>query len=177
MTKTILTAGVAAGLFAGSVASLFATLLSHAIPLGWGMAIGYLTMLIALSAIVVAIKRERDAAGAIGFWAALGMGVAITLIASVLYALCWEVALMRMGGPDAFMDGYLAGLRRMGGDPATLARQLRDAEAMRASYRNPMFRLPMTMTEIAPVGLLVSLVAAALLRNPRFLPARRLGAA
>ena len=44
---------------------------------------------------------------------------------------------------------------------------------MRAGYRNPLIRLPMTMREIAPVGVVVSLVAAALLRNPRFLPARR----
>jgi len=32
--------------------------------------------------------------------------------------------------------------------------------------------MPITFTEIFPVGVLVSLVSAALLRNPRFLPAR-----
>src|SRR3546814_12654255 len=35
-----------------------------------------------------------------------------------------------------------------------------------------MFRLPMTFVEIFPVGVLVSLVSAAVLRNPRVLPAR-----
>ena len=171
MGKTILTAGVAAGLIAGVICSAFALLLSHSLPDGWGMAIGYLTMLVALSPIFVAVKRRRDTAegGAIGFWKALGMGLAITVIASLLYALCWEVALAFMGGPDAFIDGYAAGLRRQGADAASLAQ----VEAMRGSYRNPLFRLPITMTEIAPVGALVSLVSAAILRNPRVLPAPR----
>ena len=169
MPKTVLTAGLAAGLIAGGVASLFALLLSHNIPSGWGMAIGYLTMLVALSAIFVAVKRQRDLTGTIGFWRAFGMGLAITLIASVLYALCWEVALAIMGGPDAFIDGYAKGLRRHGATAADLAQ----VEAMRVGYHNPLIRLPMTMTEIAPVGVLVSLVTAALLRNARFMPARR----
>ena len=43
---------------------------------------------------------------------------------------------------------------------------------MRTQYANPLFRLPMTFIEIFPVGLLVALVSAALLRNPSFLPAR-----
>jgi hypothetical protein len=39
-------------------------------------------------------------------------------------------------------------------------------------YRNPLFRMPITLTEIVPPGLLVSLVSASLLSNSRFLPAR-----
>jgi hypothetical protein len=43
---------------------------------------------------------------------------------------------------------------------------------MRRQYASPLFRLPMTFLEIFPVGLLITLVSAALLKNPRFLPAR-----
>lgn len=173
MGKIILNAGLVAGLIAGGVCSLLALTLSHTLPYAASMAVGYLTMLVALSAIFVAVKQYRDAAGAIGFWRAFGMGLAITAVASILYALCWEVALATMGGPDAFMDGYSKMVRAGGGDPVALARQLREVEAMRARYHNPLFRLPMTMTEIAPVGVLVSLITAALLRSPRFMPARR----
>ena len=45
-------------------------------------------------------------------------------------------------------------------------------ESFKTLYANPMFRLPMTVAEIFPVGVLVSLVSAAVLRNPRVLPAR-----
>jgi len=39
-------------------------------------------------------------------------------------------------------------------------------------YANPLFRMPITFTEILPVGILVSLFPALLLRNSRFMPAR-----
>jgi hypothetical protein len=39
-------------------------------------------------------------------------------------------------------------------------------------YRDPLFRIPITFIEIFPVGLLVALVSAALLRNPKLMPAR-----
>jgi len=34
-------------------------------------------------------------------------------------------------------------------------------------YANPLFRLPMTFAEIFPVGVLVSLISALVLRKPR----------
>jgi hypothetical protein len=42
-----------------------------------------------------------------------------------------------------------------------------------AHYAQPLYRYTVTFTEIFPVGVLVSLVSAGLLRNSRFLPARR----
>lgn len=42
----------------------------------------------------------------------------------------------------------------------------------RRQYANPLFRMPVAFVEIFPVGVLVSLISAALLRNSRFLPAR-----
>ena len=45
-------------------------------------------------------------------------------------------------------------------------------DKFRAQYANPLYRWPMSFMEIFPVGVLVSLVSAAVLRNPRMLPAR-----
>ena len=55
------------------------------------------------------------------------------------------------------------------GEPA-LAKLVKQMDDFRRSYADPVYRMTMTFTEIAPVGLLVSLVSAALLRNSRFLP-------
>jgi hypothetical protein len=54
-----------------------------------------------------------------------------------------------------------------------LARFIAQMEQFRRDYANPLYRWPITFTEIFPVGVLVSLVSALLLRNARFLPARR----
>jgi hypothetical protein len=171
MLATILRYGIVAGAIVGTLMVAVTVPLIGRIPPALGMAIGYTTMLIALSAVFVAVKRRRDhdLGGVIRFWPAFGLGLGISVVASICYALAWEVALAVNGGPDAFIDSYIAQTRAAGGDPAGIAQ----LEAMRVSYRNPLFRLPITMTEILPVGLLVSLVSAALLRNPRMLPARR----
>jgi hypothetical protein len=55
---------------------------------------------------------------------------------------------------------------------AAYQKAVAEMDAMRRQYANPLFRMPMTFIEIFPVGLLMAFVSAALLRNPRFLPAR-----
>ena len=44
-------------------------------------------------------------------------------------------------------------------------------EQFKEQYRNPLFRVPVTFLEIFPVGLLIALISAAVLRNSRVLPA------
>jgi hypothetical protein len=43
-------------------------------------------------------------------------------------------------------------------------------------YANPLVRVPITFVEMFPIGLVISVISAALLRNSRFLPARGAGA-
>ena len=44
---------------------------------------------------------------------------------------------------------------------------------MRSDYGKIYIRIPMTFLEIFPVGLIIALLSAALLRNPKILPARQ----
>lgn len=64
----------------------------------------------------------------------------------------------------------IAAARAKGDSAAEVARMSAEMERFRAQYANPLLRLPMTFVEIFPVGVLVSLVTAGLLRNSRFLP-------
>ena len=57
-----------------------------------------------------------------------------------------------------------------GANPEALAKLTAEMETFKLQYVNPMFRLPRTFVEIFPVGVLVLLVSAGLLRNSRFLP-------
>jgi hypothetical protein len=65
------------------------------------------------------------------------------------------------------------GVRDAGGTPEAIAQAEQRARKLVEQYSNPFFRVPMTFLEIFPVGVLVSLVSAAVLRNSRVLPARR----
>lgn len=138
---------------------------------------GYLVMLVALTFIFVGVKRYRDVerGGVIRFGAAFGMGVAIAAVAALAYVAVWEVYLAATD--YRFMDEYIAGIARAraaaGVPQAEIAKELAALEPMRAQYGNPLIRVPMTLLEIFPVGLLVALVSALLLRNPKLLPAQR----
>ena len=138
---------------------------------------GYLVMLVALTFIFVGVKRYRDVecGGIIRFGPALGLGLAIAAVAGFAYVAVWEAYLAATD--YAFIDGYVAGVLRArqaeGLSGAALAREAAELETLRSQYANPLFRIPMTFLEIFPVGLLVALVSALLVRNPKLLPATR----
>jgi hypothetical protein len=140
------------------------------------MWVGYLIMLAALSLIFVGVKRYRDVecGGVIRFGRAFLLGLGIAAVAGLIYAIGWEVYLAASGRD--FMADYsaamLEGMRAEGATAAAIEAQAAEMRALAESYRNPLFRFPLTFVEIFPVGLLVALVSAALLRNPKLLPAR-----
>ena len=138
---------------------------------------GYLVMLVALTFVFVAVKRYRDIerGGVIRFVRALLIGLATSGVAALVYVAIWEVYLAATD--YAFMGEYMEATLRQseaaGITGAALAAQRAEMEAFAAQYNsNPLLRALFTFIEIAPAGLLVSLVSAALLRNPKFLPAR-----
>ncbi len=177
MRNRIMVYGVIAGIIVGVPTFGLAVGLNGHPPLRYGMLIGYTTMLIALSAVFVAIKRQRDidGGGVIRFWPAFGLGLGISTIAGILYVLSWEAALAvtHMDFAGSYARTLIAARRAAGASPEELARLSAEMAAFKVNYARPLYRLPMTFTEIFPVGVLVSLVSAALLRNSNFLPARR----
>eukprot|EP01030_Chromulinospumella_sphaerica_P019231 gene19231-19115_t len=177
MLRKILIFGVIGGLIAGGpMLVLTATSGTKALYEG-GHLLGYATMLVALSTVFIAIKRQRDVdgGGVIRFWPAVGLGLAISLVASLFYAAAWELAMMI--SQDDFMAIYsaaqLAELKAKGAPPEKIAATAAEMAKWADLYKNPFIRFPMTMSEILPVGVLVTGVSAALLRNSRFLPARQ----
>ena len=174
MLRIILTHGLVAGLV--TIAGIIGTILWNGDAPHSNVWLGYLIMLVALSAILVGIKQYRDQTlgGVIGFWRAVQVGLGIAVIAGLAYVLIWEVYLALTH--YTFMERYVAttleARRAAGVTGAAYDKLAREMQGMVEMYRNPLLRMPMTFAEIFPVGLLVTLVSAALLRNPRFLPAR-----
>ena len=138
---------------------------------------GYLVMLVALTFIFVGVKRYRDVekGGIVRFLPAFAMGLAIAAVAGIAYVAVFEayLALTDYAFIDNYVDGIIRAHKAEGMPPAALAREVAKLEALRVQYANPLFRIPMTFLEIFPVGFLVALVSALLLRNPRLLPTAR----
>ena len=174
MTRMILTYGLISGLviifgIMGSMA------LSGGAPHS-NLFVGYLIMLVAMSSILVGVKQHRDQAlgGVIKFRTALMAGLGIAVIASLTYVAVWEVYLASTHYAFAgqYIAEMLAAKRAAGVTGAAYARAVAEMEDFRRVYANPLYRMAETFSEIFPVGLLIAIVSAVLLRNPRFLPAR-----
>ena len=139
---------------------------THMASLEW---LGYLVMILALSVIFVGVKRHRDQelGGVIRFGQAFLVGLGISLVASAIYVVAWEINLAVTD--NDFMAQYSASVldqaRNDGASEAELAKLSAEMEQATEQYKNPLFRVFITFSEIFPVGLLVSLIAAAVLRT------------
>jgi hypothetical protein len=134
---------------------------------------GYTIMLVALSTIFLAVRdyRNNTLGGVIKFLPALGLGLSIAFVAGLAYVIGWEIYLYATR--YTFADHYAAAIiehARQAGTSAEAAAA--EAESFKEMYANPLVRAPMTFLEIFPVGVLIALISAAVLRNPRVLPAR-----
>lgn len=140
------------------------------------MITGYALMILGLSMVFVGVKSYRDKVrgGVIKFLPAFLLGLGISFAASLVYVIGWEIVLYLTN--YTFAADYAAATiaaAEAKGMPAAELEALREQYAeFEQMYANPLFRLPMTFIEIFPVGLIISLITALLLRNPRLLPAR-----
>ena len=166
------------GGIAGAIAiSVLAGSLAFGTPNhGHSVLFGYLVMLAAMTLIFVGVKRYRDVecGGVVRFGRAFLIGLGIAAVAGVIYVVGWEIYERATGW--AFMPEYtqsmIERMRADGASPSQIAAQEAKMRSMAELYTNPLIRMPMVFVEIFPVGLLVALISAALLRNPRLLPAR-----
>lgn len=173
MQRIILVYGTLAGVIIIAAMALSMTVGDHGTL---GMVLGFLSMFIALSMVFVGVKRYRDEhlGGVIRFWKALGVGLGIAAIGCLFYVLGWEVYMWATDYTfmEKYMQATVAGMRANGESAAAIAAFQAEAAPMVEMYKIPLIRMGFTLSEIAPVALFVPLVSAALLRNPRFMPAK-----
>jgi hypothetical protein len=169
MKKLVLVYGIIAGVI---VAALMAISTGYFCAKGdfeGGMIYGYSAMIIAFSMIFVGVKSFRDKhnGGTINFGKAFKIGLFISLIASTIYVISWLINYY-LFIPD-FIDRYVAAMlnkaKSSGISADELAKQTAEMAQMKEWYKNPLFVILMTYVEILPVGLLVTLITALILKR------------
>ena len=142
-------------------------------PLG-GLLVGYATMIVALTTVFLGIKHYRDKVlgGAIKFLPAFGVGIGISTVACILYAIGWEISIANSSCDfTSWYSNYMVDeAKARGASAVELQKVIVDAKDFAEMYKNPFYRIPLTFVEMFPVGLLISLISAAVLRNSRVLP-------
>jgi hypothetical protein len=177
MKKIILIYGLIAGTIVAAMMLITMPMYNNGtLDMDNGELVGYTTMVIALSMVFFGIKSYRDnhAKGVISFGTGFKVGILITLVASAMYGLAWEVSYNKIG--DDFMkkmtEKYYEDMKADGASEEELQKAKEDWESFGEMYKNPIVRFAFTVfVEIFPVGLAITLVSAGLLRKKEFLPA------
>lgn len=170
MKKTVLTYGPIAGVIIVLLMSLFIGLMGKEQDYQMGEILGYASMIVALSTIFVGIRKYRDdeLGGMITFGKAFQVGLLITLVASAIYVAAW-MFYSAGGGADEMMTAYLdqmvEKMEASGATQAEIDAKVSEMEQFQEMYKNPIVKIGITFLEIFPVGLIISLIAAGLLRK------------
>ena len=170
MRRIVLTFGLIAG---GLLSLMMFVNMSLVDRMGFdhSLVIGYTTMVLAFLLAFFGVRSYRDnvAGGSVGFGRAFTVAFLITLVASACYVTTWEFVYYRMM-PD-FADKYAAHeiekARASGATQAQLDAKAREMASFREMYRNPLINVAYTFLEPLPVGLVMSLVSAGILRRRR----------
>ncbi len=165
------------GLIAGAIiVCLMLTLVSFVdsgrVSFDNGEYFGYGSMIVALSMVFFGIRSYRDNqnSGSIGYWKGVQVGLLITLVASLMYAGGWEAYLqanpgLRDGFIQKYTDHQVGKLKEQGAPQEEIDGLTNQMKTMGELYKNPAVRFGMTLMEILPVGILVTLISAGLLRR------------
>ena len=134
-----------------------------------GYVLGYTTIVLSLMLTFFGVRSYRDnvGKGQITFGRAFLVGLGITVISCLFYVVTWEVIYFNFM-PD-FMDKYgahvLQKMQASGATAAAIQEKSEEINKLKVMYKNPLFNAAMTFIEPFPVGLVITLLSAALLRK------------
>jgi Protein of unknown function (DUF4199) len=170
MKKTVWKFGLIAG---GMLSAMMLLVLPFQDAIGFdrGAVVGYTTMVLSFLLVHFGIRSYRDTAGggSVGFGRAFTVGALIVAVASVCYTATWELVYFELT-PDfsAKYEAYeVEKARASGATQEAIDARLADMQRFEAMYRNPLYNAALTFLEPLPVGLLIALVSAGVLRRKR----------
>jgi hypothetical protein len=168
MKKIVLTYGLIAGAIMGLIMLITFLLIGCDYSIR-GMIIGYTSMVLAFTLIFFGTRSYRDTIqhGVISFGRAFGIGILISLIASVIYVLVWMI-FQHFMFPD-FYEQY--GLKQIellqsnGASAVEIANAKKDLVMMKDVGNSPVMIFFFTLLEPLPVALLGTLISALILKR------------
>lgn len=169
MKKIIIVCGLIAGFISSAWCFISVRVFSDHIDLNTRTWLGYTSMILSFSLIFIGIKqyKENFGGGFISFGKAFKIGLLITLVGSTLYVMIWLISYYFFF-PN-FAEKYATLMRiqmkKDGASEAAIAKEMVEMAKFSSWFKNPLFNILITYSEIMPVGLLMSLIAAAILKR------------
>ena len=168
MKKTVLTFG----LISGAIMSLMmlATLpFIDKIGFDKGEIVGYTGIVLSFLMVFFGIRsyRENVGGGRITFGRAFAVGILITVISCVCYVVTWEIIYYKFmpGFADKYANYMVERLRASGASQQVIEAKLQEMKAFKVMYDKPFINAAVSFLEPFPLGLVITLISAAILRK------------
>jgi len=168
MKKAILTFGLISGAISAAM-MLIAMRISERIGFEKGEIVGYTTIVLSALLVFFGVRsyRENVGGGRLTFGRGFLVGILITLISNACYVGTWEFVNHRYY-PD-FADTYARHVvekaKASGASQEKVEATAKQMEDFKRIYANPAANVAMTFVEVFPIGLLMTLLSAGLLRK------------
>jgi hypothetical protein len=170
MKRIVLIFGlISAGLMA---IFMFATMpFIDKIGLDRGYIVGYTGMVLAFMLVFFGIRsyRENVGGGTITFGRAFVVGILIAVISSIGYVIAWQI--LFYGFMPDFFDKFaaheIAKARASGATPERIQATIQEMEQVKQLGGKPILHAAFTFLEPFPVGLIITVISAAILRKKK----------
>jgi hypothetical protein len=168
MKKTVLTFG----LISGAISSLIMVAIvpfGDRIGIDKGQFLGYTSIVLSFLLVFFGIRsyRDNEGDGQITFAKGFAVGISITVISCICYVVTWEIVYYNF--MPHFWDKYGANLaeklKASGASPAAVQARLQEVTKYKELYKNPLYNAALTFIEPFPIGLVITLLSAAVLRK------------
>lgn len=176
MKKIVLTFGLISGAISSALMMGTVRFIDQ-IGFDRGVIVGYTSIVMGFLLVFFGVRsyRENVGHGYISFGRAFQVGILIALISSLIYVAAWEVVFQNWlyDFPEKYTSYVIEKARASGTSAEEIARQTEEMNSMWASYKsNFLVRAAFTFVEPFPVGLLITLISALILkRRPKEVPA------
>jgi len=169
MKRIVITFGLISGAISSAMMFLTLPFINNGkVNFENGEVIGYTAIFLSFLLVFFGIRSYRENnGGTITFGRAFAVGLLITLISCVFYVASWEVIYFKFmpDFADKFSSAAIAKMRAKGASDAAIAAKKKEMAGMKAMYDNPLTNAAVTFLEPFPMGLVVTLVSAGILRR------------
>jgi hypothetical protein len=167
MKKHVLTFGIISG--AVSSALMLATVpFMHRIGFDKGLIVGYTAIVASFLPVFFGIRSYREqSGGTLTFARGFTVGLLITLISCACYVATWQVVYFKLK-PDFWLEYTAFAVeqkRASGASAADVEKTRQELTAFKTEYDKPLVNAAYTFLEPFPVGLLVTIISAGVLRR------------
>jgi hypothetical protein len=167
MKKTVLTYGLISGVIS-AVLMLAHVPFMHSLEGTKGLIVGYTGIVLSALLIFFGVRsyRENVGDGKISFGRGLAVGILIAVISAAGYVAAWEVVYYSNPGfTDKIFDKQVEDLKAAGAPQEKIDATAQQVESFKKLYANPFVNIAFTFIEPFPVGILITLISAVILRR------------